>query len=209
MATVNPDDLFAVNRNDITYSVEQETLMASLENTDLLAVNRSDVTYKITGKEFIESVLDPLELAPVVTVQETNSLAGDAVYTLVVTENAVGGKQPYTFTYQWEYINAEGTAVDIVGATSQSYVVPEEYYAFELGCDVVVTDALDFTAEAQSDYVRVSVVVEIESVTLTENNDGGERPISTDEITGVTDVVGPTYSSEVTADQGYRTDSWP
>jgi len=60
MATVNPDDLFAVNRNDITYSVEQQILMASLENTDLLAVNRADITYKITGQEFIESVLDPL-----------------------------------------------------------------------------------------------------------------------------------------------------
>ena len=63
MATVNPDDLFAVNRDDTVYSVEQQNLMASLENTDYLAVNRDDVTYKITGQDFITSVLDPLELA--------------------------------------------------------------------------------------------------------------------------------------------------
>ncbi len=96
MATVNPDDLFAVNRNDITYSVEQENLMAALENTDYLAVNRDDVTYKITGQEFIESVLDPLELNPVVSATDDSN----KVWTATCVPNAFGGKQPYTLTYQ-------------------------------------------------------------------------------------------------------------
>ena len=146
--------------------------------------------------------LDPLELAPVVTVQETSALAGDIVYTLIVTENATGGKQPYTYTYQWEYINAEGTAVNIVGATSSSYVVDSSLYPYTIGCAVVVTDSLAFTAEADSDFVQVSVPVVVETVTLTENNDGGERPIATDEITSV-NVIGGIYSDDVTSNSGW------
>ena len=191
MATVNPDDLFAVNRNDITYSVEQQSLMASLEKTDYLAVNRADVTYKITGEEFIESVLDPLELNPNVVATE----AGGG-FTATVTENAVGGKQPYAFTYQWNYLDAGGTKQDIAGATTASYVVDPSLYIFNIGCEVTVVDALEFTATAQSNYVKVSVPVEIETVALTENNDGGQRPLATDEIVGVSIPV--VYSTDCT-----------
>ena len=59
MATVNPDDLFAVNRDDTVYSVEQQNLMASLENTDYLAVNRDDVPYNVPGQEFLTSIIVP------------------------------------------------------------------------------------------------------------------------------------------------------
>jgi hypothetical protein len=181
MATVNPDDLFAVNRNDITYSVEQEKLMAALENTDYLAVNRDDVTYKITGQEFIESVLDPLELNPVVSATDDIN----NVWTATCVPNAFGGKQPYTLTYQWNYLDADGAKQDLVGETNATYTVDPSLYAFNIGCFVTVIDALSFTAEEQSNYIKVAVQVELESVTLTENNDGGERPISTDEITNV------------------------
>lgn len=191
MATVNPDDLFAVNRNDITYSVEQQNLMASLENTDYLAVNRDDITYKITGQEFIESVLDPLELNPVATAAEANN-----IWTVTVVENAVGGKQPFTFTYQWNYLDNNGDAIDIAGATTNSYVVEPAFYVYNIGCEVTVTDALDFTATEQSNYVKVAVPVVIETVTLTENNDGSDRPIATDEIINVTVAI-PVSSLEL------------
>ncbi len=193
MATVNPDDLFAVNRNDITYSVEQQNLMASLENTDYLAVNRDDVTYKITGQEFIESVLDPLELNPVVTAADDSN----NVWTATCVPNVFGGKQPYTITYQWNYLDINGDKQDLVGETNATYTVDPALYAFNIGCFVTVDDSIGFSAEEQSNYIKVAVQVEIESVTLTENNDGGERPIATDEITSVTKTLPITYSDSL------------
>ena len=62
MAELNPSDEFLVNRNDTTYTEPQETIMANLQDDDYLLLNREDTTYKITGKEFIESVVDPLKL---------------------------------------------------------------------------------------------------------------------------------------------------
>ena len=69
MADLLGTDEFLVNRNDVTYTQQQETLMASLQDTDHLLINRAGQTYKITGEDLINSVVDPLEvtviLAPI------------------------------------------------------------------------------------------------------------------------------------------------
>ena len=49
MTTLQPNDEFLVNRTDITYTQETDTLMANLETTDYLLVNREDATYTNTG----------------------------------------------------------------------------------------------------------------------------------------------------------------
>ena len=50
--TVDPTDKFLVNRSGSSYHVEQQDLMAQLEDDDLLLVNRNSKSYKITGAEF-------------------------------------------------------------------------------------------------------------------------------------------------------------
>ena len=65
MADINSTDELLVNRSDTTYTEQQGTIMANLQDDDYLLLNREDTTYKITGKEFIESVVDPLEVSAV------------------------------------------------------------------------------------------------------------------------------------------------
>ena len=50
MADLLGTDEFLVNRNDVTYTQQQETLMATLQDTDHLLINRAGQTYKITGE---------------------------------------------------------------------------------------------------------------------------------------------------------------
>ena len=57
--TVNPTDKFLVNRSGSSYHVEQQNLMAQLEDDDLLLVNRNSKSYKITGAEFKGSLSSP------------------------------------------------------------------------------------------------------------------------------------------------------
>ena len=57
--TVNPTDKFLVNRSGSSYHVEQQDLMAQLEDDDLLLVNRNSKSYKITGAEFKGSLSSP------------------------------------------------------------------------------------------------------------------------------------------------------
>ena len=54
--TVNPTDKFIVNRSGNSFQVEQQTLMAKLQDDDLLLVNRSSKSYKITGAELKGSI---------------------------------------------------------------------------------------------------------------------------------------------------------
>ena len=116
MADLLGTDEFLVNRNDVTYTQEQETLMATLQDTDHLLINRAGQTYKITGEDLINSVVDPLEvtviLAPTIGYTDTEVTAVPVVS---------GGKQPdggYIFTYQWVTANdAAGTnKANIAGA---------------------------------------------------------------------------------------------
>ena len=57
--TVNPTDKFLVNRSGSSYHVDQQDLMAQLEDDDLLLVNRNSKSYKITGAEFKDSLSSP------------------------------------------------------------------------------------------------------------------------------------------------------
>ena len=57
--TVNPTDKFLVNRDGYSYNVDQQDLMAQLEDDDLLLVNRNSKSYKITGAEFKDSLSSP------------------------------------------------------------------------------------------------------------------------------------------------------
>jgi hypothetical protein len=192
MATVNPDDLFAVNRNDITYSVEQQNLMASLESTDYLAVNRNDVTYKITGQELLESVVDPLELTkPVLSVP---------VYIeeeVTVTATAIGGKQPYVYTYQWQISESDSglNASDLPAETSETYTPTREQYTKYLACKVTVTDGLGTVVSDISDRELIDVDIQINRPTIISPADGAGMADSsyypmTSAITGVETIDG-------------------
>ena len=66
MAELNDTDLLLVNRNETAATIQSSELMASLEETDYMLVNRNEQTYKITGADLIDSLIDPLELSPVV-----------------------------------------------------------------------------------------------------------------------------------------------
>ena len=57
--TVDPTDKFLVNRSGSSYNVDQQDLMAQLEDDDLLLVNRNSKSYKITGAEFKGSLSSP------------------------------------------------------------------------------------------------------------------------------------------------------
>ena len=67
MADLLGTDEFLVNRNDVTYTQQQETLMATIQDNDHLLINRAGQTYKITGEDLINSVVDPLEVTVILT----------------------------------------------------------------------------------------------------------------------------------------------
>lgn len=66
MASVNNSDFFLVNRNDVSYKVQSENLMAYLEDTDYMLINRSDVTLKISGADVRASLATGSPLSPAV-----------------------------------------------------------------------------------------------------------------------------------------------
>ena len=178
MAELQPTDEFLVNRNDITYTQETDTLMASLETTDYLLVNRSDATYKITGEDFINSVIDPLEVTVIIS-PNPPLIRDNAEAIPVVT----GGKQPdggYVFTYQWHYADdLLGTnKVDIPGQTASTYDVPESDITKFIGCTVTTTDALNTTTSGTGyggPVSAVEIAPVIDEVILTEIYDGENR----------------------------------
>ena len=178
MAQLQPTDEFLVNRDDITYTQEQGTLMANLETTDKLLINRSDVTYTITGQEFIDSVIDPLAIT--VTLAPTTGYVGfDVTATAVVS----GGKEPdggYQFEYQW-YLADDPTgtnATAIADATFQTYEPVASDVDNYLGCTVSTTDLFSNTA-TDTAYIgpiaSLNSAPVIDSVTLTETGDGSAR----------------------------------
>ena len=72
--TVNPTDKFLVNRSGSSYNVEQQNLMAQLQDDDLLLVNRNSKSYKITGAEFKDSLSSPPIIQSVTLVQDESNL---------------------------------------------------------------------------------------------------------------------------------------
>ncbi len=97
MATANPDDLFIVNRNDTTYSVKQDELMALIQPTDHMVINRNDVTYKITGEEVIDSFIPEIIFNEVIL----SDYEPVTLETISVRLDVQGGHPPYTIDYQW------------------------------------------------------------------------------------------------------------
>ena len=89
--TVNPTDKFLVNRSGSSYNVEQQNLMAQLQDDDLLLVNRSNKSYKITGAEFKGSLSSP-PIIQSVTLTEDDSdgdrfTSQDFITTAVMLDN--------------------------------------------------------------------------------------------------------------------------
>ena len=147
---VNETDQFLVNRAGTTYTQEQGTLMANLENDDLLLVNREGTTYTITGQDFVESVVDPLELSVNIDIQDP-----EPGVTLNVIASPSGGKQPYTpLTYQWKKRAQDSTVSNIDGATSQILIVTDELVTFRLACEVTVSDSFGTSVTTLSEYTE-------------------------------------------------------
>ena len=53
---IEGNDELLVNRSGTTYTLEQQNLMAEIQNDDLLLVNRDGNTYTATGLELVDSV---------------------------------------------------------------------------------------------------------------------------------------------------------
>ena len=76
MANINDNDKFLVNRNNTSYQVEAQNLMAELQDNDLMLVNRSNASYKVTGAEMKRSLgpsTDPAVIQSVTLTDENNS----------------------------------------------------------------------------------------------------------------------------------------
>ena len=178
MADLLGTDEFLVNRNDVTYTQQQETLMATLQDTDHLLINRAGQTYKITGEDLINSVIDPLAITVI--------LAPDDGYTdteVTAVPVVSGGKQPdggYIFSYQWVTATApDGTdKTSIAGATSATFTPDNAQVGKYLGCVVSTTDALGTSAEGEAYIGPIQVLAQapvISDVTVSEIYDGANR----------------------------------
>ena len=64
--TVEKTDQFIVSRASTNYRVEQQQLMAKLEDTDYMIVNRNGVDFRATGKDIKDSMAGP-EIPPSVS----------------------------------------------------------------------------------------------------------------------------------------------
>ena len=178
MADLLGTDEFLVNRNDVTYTQEQETLMATLQDTDHLLINRAGQTYKITGSDLINSVIDPLEVTVILAPTEGYT---DTEVTAVPVVS--GGKQPdggFVFTYQW--VTADDVAgtnkANIAGANSATFTPDNAQVDKYLGCVVGTTDALGTSAEGEAYIGPIQVLAQapvIADVVVSEIYDGQNR----------------------------------
>ena len=178
MADLLGTDEFLVNRNDVTYTQQQETLMATLQDTDHLLINRAGQTYKITGGDLINSVVDPLEVTVILTPTEGYT---DTEVTAVPVVS--GGKQPdggYIFTYQWVTADdAAGTnKTNIAGETGSTFTPDNTLVGKYLGCVVSTTDAFNTFAEGEAYIGPIQILAQapvISDVTISEIYDGANR----------------------------------
>ena len=179
MADLLGTDEFLVNRNDVTYTQEQETLMATLQDTDHLLINRAGQTYKITGSDLINSVIDPLEVTVILAPTEGYT---DTEVTAVPVVS--GGKQPdggFIFTYQWVTADdaLHGTnKANIAGANAATFTPDNAQVDKYLGCVVGTTDALGTSAEGEAYIGPIQVLAQapvIADVVVSEIYDGQNR----------------------------------
>ena len=169
MAELQPNDELLVNRDNVTYTQEQGTIMANLQGDDYLLINRDDATYKITGQEFIDSVVDPLELT--VVLDDTTPAPSDTINAIA---SPAGGKQPYTaITYQWKQRSEDGLVTDIASATRSSLSITPEMASFEIACEATVGDSLGSSVTTLSDYTdAVAYQEEVDTPELITPPDG-------------------------------------
>ena len=169
MAELQPNDELLVNRDNVTYTQEQGTIMANLQGDDYLLINRDDATYKITGQDFIDSVVDPLELT--VVLDNTTPAPGDTINAIA---SPAGGKQPYTaITYQWKQRADDGQVTDIASATFSSLSITAEMAGFEIACEATVGDSLGSSVTTLSDYTdAVAYQEEVDTPELITPPDG-------------------------------------
>ena len=178
MAELLSTDEFLVNRNDVTYTQEQETLMATLQDTDHLLINRAGQTYKITGEDLINSVIDPLEVTVILAPTEGYT---DTEVTAVPVVS--GGKQPdggFVFTYQWvTATDGAGTnKANIAGANNATFTPDSAQVGQYLGCVVGTTDALGTSAEGEAYIGPIQVLAQapvIADIAISEIYDGQNR----------------------------------
>ena len=177
MATAKPDDLFVINRDDTTYSVRQDELMALIQPTDYMVINRNDITYKITGEEVIDSLV-PKIIFTAVYINNTTPSTRD---TLSATVDVSGGQPPYTLTYVWKYRNQTTGVPETVidGASSSTLYIPDELAGYEFACEVTFTDSRGSSETKQSDYTEAAVLFAappiLDNVDLTLNSSGTNR----------------------------------
>ena len=197
MAIESADEVL-INRNGVTYTQTQGEIMAKIESTDLMLVNRADTTYKVTGEEFIDSVLDTLQVGitfgPNPPACEQNC---------IVTPVPIGGKGPYTVdSYQWYRSDFEDGSFGylIPDATSANFYIPIDGEGKYFGCRVSITDSRGTTVmnTAYAEAAKVLAVAPfINEVILTEDNNFTTR--YTDETFPITidaeeAIPGPTIS---------------
>ena len=178
MAELNPTDEFVVNRGDVSYTQEQQGLMAKLENDDLLLVNRSDQTFTITGEDLIASAIDPISLS--VVINPSSPTIGQTVTAIPLVS---GGKVPedgFVFSYQWYTAddNLGTNKLEIAGETTANFTPDNDIIGIYFGCAISTIDALGTEASGESFIGPVSVLESppaIFDVTVSEVEDGINR----------------------------------
>ena len=104
MSQVNDTDAFLVNREDTSYKLQTQNLMADLQDNDLMLVNRADTLYKVTGAEIKASLKPPVEIIqPIILVPtEGDGVGGDVTYKPMTSEITLiadnGNNERLTFT---------------------------------------------------------------------------------------------------------------
>ncbi len=201
MANAQSGDQFLVNRNGQSYYVNQENLMANLQDDDLLLVNRTvdgaQGSYKITGKEAKDSFVDPITFTVILSTQDP--VVGEDITATVV--DLSGGKDNI-ITYQWQR-----DGVDIAGDVSYiqqasinfasnpnaaTYTVQEDDEGSTLDCVVTVTpsvgDAVTVTSPA-TNAVRASQTVNAPDLVSPPNGAGLGPALQTPTTSTITNVT--------------------
>lgn len=78
MANINDTDTFLVNRNNTSYQLEAQNLMADLKDNDLMLVNRNGQSYQATGAD-IKLSIKPIQIPPVISDVSLTEVNPDAL----------------------------------------------------------------------------------------------------------------------------------
>ena len=149
MGIIQPDDLFALNRNDVTYKVKKEDLMAKIESTDYMLINRNDTTYKINGQDVLNSFYPQLTISQV----NLSNMQPSVGAQITATGVAQDGLAPYTITYEWLKREADDSGEEVLaGYTTATITVAEDMVGKKLACKMTVNDSIGNTASATSEY---------------------------------------------------------